>query len=189
MLNNHYLYGVQIRKTYLTGKTDPSLRRSDLGKGKEISGIREILGVKTRHQHGTWEDGRGQEGGNLQPKRWAARCQIGMFCLWPQGLRFDLWIPLKPQARWWFVTDESSSYGRRTTSTKMQFLRFSQKKARHTTKYKKYPGPDSQKVPFQDYIKVWGKKLRQSLCVPWAWGNSGRWGNYDGRTWKISKTW
>lgn len=45
MLNNQYLYmGCKSERQYLTGKTDPSLRCSDLGKGKEISGIREILG-------------------------------------------------------------------------------------------------------------------------------------------------
>ena len=69
-------------RRYLTGKTDPSLRRSDLGKGKEISGIREILGF-------TWKMTRSL-GGNLQPKKMSSRsCQIGMFCLWPQGLIFE----------------------------------------------------------------------------------------------------
>jgi len=74
--------GCKSERQYLTGKTDPSLRCSDLGKGKEISGIREILGF-TRHPRKmtmSWVV--------LQQKD-EQSCQIGMFCLWPQGLIFE----------------------------------------------------------------------------------------------------
>ena len=122
VLKHIHLYGVQIGKTVfnrqklMTSFRDvtflpptlaspfggsPSLRRSDLGKGKEISGIREILGWTqgTWMEHGKMDEVIGWTPSTKKMSSSLSNWDVLFVNLWPQG--FDLWIPSKPQARWW----------------------------------------------------------------------------------------